>query len=158
MARFNYDVDKITRYIDIHKQFQGGLKTVDTDDALKDVYLREAENISLSEFNFIEKRYGLHKLDEHNPWGGATPNIDSVVQGYFEYYVDADTVHKIIVIEGNFYINQGAGFNKVELEPWLNTLLEENIDAIVIHARTMKEMSKARIITKRSVKSVINER
>jgi hypothetical protein len=55
MARFNYDVDKITRYIDIHKQFQGGLKTVDTDDALRDVYLREAENVSLSEFNFIEK-------------------------------------------------------------------------------------------------------
>jgi hypothetical protein len=115
MARFNYDVDKITRYIDIHKQFQGGLKTVDTDDALKDVYLREAENVSLSEFNFIEKRYGLHKLDEHNPWGGATPNIDSVVQGYFEYYVDADTVDKIIVIEGKFYIDRdGNGFEEVE--------------------------------------------
>jgi hypothetical protein len=115
MARFNYDVDKITRYIDIHKQFQGGLKTVDTDDALKDVYLREAENVSLSEFNFIEKRYGLHKLDEHNPWGGATPNIDSVVQGYFEYYVDADTVDKIIVIEGKFYVDRdGNGFEEVE--------------------------------------------
>jgi hypothetical protein len=114
MARFNYDVDKITRYIDIHKQFQGGLKTVDTDDALKDVYLREAENVSLSEFNFIEKRYGLHKLDEHDPWGGATPSITSLVQGYFEYYVDADTVDKIIVIEGKFYVDRdGNGFEEV---------------------------------------------
>ncbi len=52
MSRFVYDVDKITRYIDIHKQFGGGLKTVDTDDSLRDIYLREAENISLSEFNF----------------------------------------------------------------------------------------------------------
>ena len=113
MSRFIYDVDKVTRYIDIHKQFAGGLKTVDTDDSLRDVYLREAENVSLSEFNFIEKRYGLHKLLEHAPWASLT-SVSSIVQGYFEYYVDANTVHKIIVIEGNFYIDQGAGFNKVE--------------------------------------------
>lgn len=114
-SRYQYDINKNTRYIDIHKQFQGGLKTVDTDDALKDVYLREAENVSLSEFNFIEKRYGLHKLDEHNPWGGATPSITSLVQGYFEYYVDADTVDKIIIIEGKFYVNRdGNGFEEVE--------------------------------------------
>jgi hypothetical protein len=114
MARFIYDVDKITRYIDIHKQFQGGLKTVDTDDALKDVYLREAENVSLSEFNFLEKRYGLHKLKEHMPWSSLT-STSSIVQGYFEYYVDATTVHRIIAIEGNFYIDTGTGFNKVLL-------------------------------------------
>ena len=113
MSRFVYDVDKITRYIDIHKQFGGGLKTVDTDDSLRDIYLREAENISLSEFNFIEKRYGLHKLTEHAPWSSLT-SVSSIVQGYFEYYVNANTIHKIIVIEGNFYIDQGAGFNKVE--------------------------------------------
>jgi hypothetical protein len=114
MAKYLYDVNTTTRYIDIHKQFRGGLKTVDTDDALKDVYLREAENVSLSEFNFVEKRYGLHSLNEHAPWDGDTPNIDSIVQGYFEYYVDANTVHKIIVIEGNFYVDQGSGFAKVE--------------------------------------------
>jgi hypothetical protein len=114
MSRFVYDVDKITRYIDIHKQFGGGLKTVDTDDSLRDIYLREAENISLSEFNFIEKRYGLHKLEEHMPWSSLT-SVSSIVQGYFEYYVDADTVDKIIVIEGKFYVNRdGNGFEEVE--------------------------------------------
>ena len=114
MSRFIYDVDKITRYIDIHKQFGGGLKTVDTDDSLRDIYLREAENISLSEFNFIEKRYGLHKLEEHMPWSSLT-SVSSIVQGYFEYYVDADTVDKIIVIEGKFYVNRdGNGFEEVE--------------------------------------------
>lgn len=114
MARFIYDVDKTTRYIDVHKQFQGGLKTVDTDDALKDIYLREAENISLSEFNFIEKRYGLHKLTEHAPWLSLT-SVSSIVQGYFEYYVDANTVDRIIVIEGKFYVNRDDnGFELVE--------------------------------------------
>ena len=114
MSRFIYDVDKITRYIDIHKQFGGGLKTVDTDDSLRDIYLREAENISLSEFNFIEKRYGLHKLKEHMPWL-SLESVSSIVQGYFEYYVDADTVDKIIVIEGKFYVNRdGNGFEEVE--------------------------------------------
>ena len=114
MSRFVYDVDKLTRYIDIHKQFQGGLKTVDTDDALKDVYLREAENISLSEFNFIEKRYGLHKLKEEMPWSSLT-SVSSIVQGYFEYYVDADTIDRIIVIEGKFYVDRdGNGFEEVE--------------------------------------------
>jgi hypothetical protein len=114
MARFNYDVDKITRYIDVHKQFQGGLKTVDTDDSLRDVYLREAENVSLSEFNFVEKRYGLHKLTEYAPWVSLT-SVSSIVQGYFEYYVDENTLHKIIVIEGHFYVDQGAGFQQVLL-------------------------------------------
>jgi len=112
--RYNYDVNKLIRYIDVHKQFQGGLKTVDTDDALKDVYLREAENISLSEFNFIEKRYGLHKLLEHAPWASLT-SVSSIVQGYFEYYVSENTIHKIIAIEGRFYIDQGAGFQVVNL-------------------------------------------
>jgi hypothetical protein len=114
MARYQYDVNKITRYIDVHKQFQGGLKTVDTDDALKDVYLREAENVSLSEFNFIEKRYGLHKNAEHKPWE-SIENSASKLQGYFEYYVDATTVHKIIVFEGRFYVDQGTGFQEVTL-------------------------------------------
>jgi hypothetical protein len=71
MAKYRYDVDKITRLIDVHKSFPGGLKTVDTDDSLKDVYLREAENISLSEFNFVEKRYGLHQNGDHTHLGAA---------------------------------------------------------------------------------------
>jgi hypothetical protein len=114
MARFIYDVDKTTRYIDIHKQFSGGLKTVDTDDALKDIYLREAENVSLSEFNFLEKRYGLHNLKEYAPWVSLA-STSSIVQGYFEYYVNANTVHKIIAIEGSFYIDSGSGFVKQSL-------------------------------------------
>lgn len=143
MAKYLYDVNKITRYIDVHKQFRGGLKTVDTDDALKDVYLREAENVSLSEFNFIEKRYGLHKLNEYTPWGGATPSISSLVQGYFEYYVDANTVHKIIVIEGKIYINSGSGFNLIQSFAYDNAIqittaiftttnlaFAENVDAL----------------------------
>jgi hypothetical protein len=60
MAKFDYDVNTRQRLIDIHKQFKGGLKTVDTDDALGSVFLRQAENISLSEFGFIEKRYGTY--------------------------------------------------------------------------------------------------
>ena len=108
MARYLYDVNTLQRYIDVHKQFQGGLKTVDTDDSLKDVYLREAENVSLSEFNFIEKRYGTHKLEEHKPWT-SLEDSNSPLQGYFEYYVDANTVHKIVAIEGQFYIKQGSG-------------------------------------------------
>lgn len=113
-SRYNYDINKTTRYIDIHKQFQGGLKTVDTDDALKDIYLREAENVSLSEFNFIEKRYGLHQNAAHKPWE-SIESASSKLQGYFEYYVDANTVHKIIAFEGRFYINQGNGWQVVQL-------------------------------------------
>lgn len=35
-----------------------------------------------------------------------------------------------------------VGFNKVELEEWIPELLAEDIDALIIHCRTMKEMSK----------------
>lgn len=35
-----------------------------------------------------------------------------------------------------------VGFNKVELDTWVPELLAENPDALIIHARTMKEMSK----------------
>jgi nifR3 family TIM-barrel protein len=35
-----------------------------------------------------------------------------------------------------------VGFNKIELEEWLSELLKEDIDALVVHCRTMKEMSK----------------
>ena len=52
MARFRYDVNTQTKLLDIHKQFQGGLKTVDTDDSLKTIFLRQAENLELSEYGF----------------------------------------------------------------------------------------------------------
>ncbi len=35
-----------------------------------------------------------------------------------------------------------VGYNKVELDTWIPELLAENPDALIIHARTMKEMSK----------------
>jgi tRNA-dihydrouridine synthase B len=35
-----------------------------------------------------------------------------------------------------------VGYNKVEIDEWIPALLEENIDALIIHCRTMKEMSK----------------
>ena len=34
------------------------------------------------------------------------------------------------------------GFNKIEIEKWISILLEENLDALTIHARTVKELSK----------------
>ncbi len=35
-----------------------------------------------------------------------------------------------------------VGYNKVEIDTWIPELLEENLDALIIHCRTMKEMSK----------------
>ncbi len=35
-----------------------------------------------------------------------------------------------------------VGYNKVELDQWIPEILKENPDALIIHARTMKEMSK----------------
>jgi len=35
-----------------------------------------------------------------------------------------------------------TGYSKNEIEEWVPALLEENIDALIIHARTKKEMSK----------------
>jgi hypothetical protein len=77
MARYAYDVNTTQRYIDVHKQFQGGLKTVDTDDALGAVFLRQAENVSLSEFGFIEKRYGTYENFKKQVTGN--------LQGYWEF-------------------------------------------------------------------------
>jgi hypothetical protein len=90
----------------------GGLKTVDTDDALRAVYLRELKNLSLSEFGFIEKRYGIYKSDEFE---FVNTNGDSInpfnisgkagfIQGYFEYIDKAKRVHKIMIIDGVVYV------------------------------------------------------
>ena len=96
MARYAYDVNTRTRLIDVYKQFNGGLKTVDTDDALGSVYLRQAENVSLSEFGFIEKRYGTFQKDLIKTTSGT-------LQGYWEYLGFA-----IFVVDGVFYY-KGTG-------------------------------------------------
>ena len=98
MARFSYDVNTRTRLIDVYKQFNGGLKTVDTDDALGSVFLRQAENVSLSEFGFIEKRYGTFQKELVK-----TMAADSVLQGYWEYFG-----FSIFVVDGVFYY-KGTG-------------------------------------------------
>ena len=96
MARFAYDVNTRTRLIDVHKQFNGGLKTVDTDDALGSLYLRQAENVSLSEFGFIEKRYGTIEKD-------LIKEINGTLQGYWHYFG-----FDIFVVNGVFYY-KGTG-------------------------------------------------
>jgi len=97
MAKFPYDVNTTRRIIDVYKQFQGGLKTVDTDDSLGSVFLRQAENVSLSEFGFIEKRYGTHIKDTLRQTSGT-------LQGYWEYLG-----YPIYVVDGVFYYEDGSG-------------------------------------------------
>ena len=92
------------------KQFNGGLKTVDTDDALGSVYLRQAENVSLSEFGFIEKRYGTFQKDLIQTTSGT-------LQGYWEYGGFA-----IFVVNGLFYY-KGIG-NPVQI----TKVYRENLD------------------------------
>lgn len=104
MAKYAENVNKQSKIIDIQKQFPGGLKTVDTDDALGKVYLREAENVSLSEFSFLEKRYGLSEEEVYD----ILPNIDKI-QGYFEYTAENGLVDKILFADGKAYIKQGNG-------------------------------------------------
>jgi len=96
MARYTYDVNTTQKYIDVHKQFQGGLKTVDTDDSLGAVFLRNAENVSLSEFGFIEKRYGT--FENFKKIAGVT--INSVLQGYWEF-----KNRFIYAVDGNLFID-----------------------------------------------------
>ena len=113
MARFAYDVNTRTRLIDVHKQFNGGLKTVDTDDALGSVYLRQAENVSLSEFGFIEKRYGTFEKDLIKTTSGR-------LQGYWEYFNYA-----IYAIDNKFYYKNSAG-----TETPVESILKETEDAL----------------------------
>jgi hypothetical protein len=103
MARYSYDVNTTTRYIDVHKQFNGGLKTVDTDDALGAVFLRDAENVSLSEFGFIEKRYGTYEK--------AAQQLSGNLQGYWEFLG-----RKIYAINGVFHIDGSSPIDDFYLE------------------------------------------
>ena len=111
MARFRYDVNTQTKLLDIHKQFQGGLKTVDTDDSLKTLFLRQVENLELSEFGFIEKRYG-QAIEKELLSSGLTST--SNLQGYFEYVRNDNTIDKILIIDGKLFLSvNGASFTQV---------------------------------------------
>ena len=119
MARYAYDVNTTQRYIDVHKQFQGGLKTVDTDDALGAVFLREAENVSISEFGFLEKRYGTYENFKRNMPTGATN-----LQGYWEFegYI-------IYAVDGDIFVN-GTRIETFHTEPGLRYPTNDNIPFI----------------------------
>jgi hypothetical protein len=106
--RQTYNLDRQTKLFDIHKQFMGGLKTIDTDDALGSVYLRDINNLSLSEFGFLEKRYGTYVSDE---FPGIEFQGDKPIQGYFEYVDDDGEVHKILFYNGICYIKNPKAEN-----------------------------------------------
>ena len=117
MARYAYDVNTTQRYIDVHKQFQGGLKTVDTDDALGAVFLREAENVSISEFGFLEKRYGTYENFKQT----VGINANSKLQGYWEFegYI-------IYAVDGDIFVN-GTQINNFHTEAGLRYPTNDNI-------------------------------
>lgn len=105
-----YDLNRQVRLLDIHRQFMGGLKTIDTDDALGSAYLRDVDNLSISEFGFLEKRYGTYVNDEIKNFESfsliSDVDLTKPIQGYFEYIDDNGGVHKIIFIDGVGYIKQ----------------------------------------------------
>ena len=108
MARSRFDVNTTIKLLETTKQFVGGLKTVDTDDALGSFFLRDAENISLSEYGFIEKRYGL--VDDNDlDLSAVIPSLthsypDYKVQGYFEYVRIDGFVDQILFVNGRLYL------------------------------------------------------
>jgi hypothetical protein len=101
MARQYYNVNTQTKLIDTHKQFNGGLKTVDTDDALRDFYLRQAENVSISEFGFLEKRYGLAKKGSLITGSNATGRV----QGHHKFNYGSST-DEILAVHGKLYVKE----------------------------------------------------
>ena len=101
MARQYYNVNTQTKLIDTHKQFNGGLKTVDTDDALQDFFLRQAENVSISEFGFLEKRYGLAKKGELISGANATGRV----QGHHKFNYGSST-DEILAVNGKLYLKE----------------------------------------------------
>lgn len=108
MARSRFDVNTTIKLLETTKQFVGGLKTVDTDDSLGSFFLRDAENISLSEYGFIEKRYGL--VDDNDlDWSAAVaslthPHPNFRVQGYFEYVRPDGFYDQILFANGRLYL------------------------------------------------------
>ena len=107
MARYAYDVNTTRRYIDVHKQFRGGLKTVDTDDALGSVFLRQAQNVSISEFGFIEKRYGTVEKQ--------TISRTGTLQGFWTF-----NGFDIYAVDNKFYYHNGT------TETPINSIAQEN--------------------------------
>lgn len=106
MARQYFNVNTQTKLIDTHKQFNGGLKTVDTDDALQDFFLRQAENVSISEFGYLEKRYGLAKKSE------MVSGASGRVQGHykFKYKVSGEArTDEILALDGRLWVKEHGG-------------------------------------------------
>jgi superfamily II DNA or RNA helicase len=108
--RQTYNLDRQTKLFDLHKQFMGGLKTIDTDDALGSVFLRDVDNLSLSEFGFLEKRYGTY-INEEFQFEGTAPDLTKA-QGYFEYTDEDNNVHKILFVDGKAYIKNPIAENQ----------------------------------------------
>ena len=97
-----YDLNRQVRLLDIHKQFMGGLKTIDTDDALGSVFLRDVDNLSISEYGFLEKRYGTYISEEFQ--FEEQVNLLAFIQGYFEYVDDEGGVHKLLFLDGDAWL------------------------------------------------------
>ena len=116
--RQTYNLDRQTKLFDIHKQFMGGLKTIDTDDALGSVYLRDIDNLSLSEFGFLEKRYGTYINDE---FPGVEFKANKPIQGYFEYVDDDGDIHKILFYDGVGYIKNPKAENEEDRNRFVTT-------------------------------------
>ena len=114
MAKSRFDVNTTTKLLESTKQFIGGLKTVDTDDSLGAFFLRDAENISLSEYGFIEKRYGIVDSLDIDTTGVELTSTDKV-QGYFEYIRVDGYIDKILFVGGRLYLKraESATFVKV---------------------------------------------
>ena len=114
MAKSRFDVNTTVKLLESTKQFIGGLKTVDTDDSLGTFFLRDAENISLSEYGFIEKRYGIVDSLDIDTTGVELTSTDKV-QGYFEYIRVDGYIDKILFVGGRLYLKraESATFVKV---------------------------------------------
>jgi len=108
MAKSNFDVNTTVKILETTKQFTGGLKTVDTDDSLGSFFLRDVENISLSEYGFLEKRYGL--VDDNDlDLSAVIPKLihpfpDNKVQGYFEYVRPDGFYDQILFVNGRLFL------------------------------------------------------
>jgi hypothetical protein len=121
--RQTYNLDRQTKLLDIHKQFMGGLKTIDTDDSLGSVYLRDMNNLSLSEFGFLEKRYGTYVKEEFQ---GVPLETGKKIQGYFEYVDDDGDIHKILFYDGVAYIKNPKAEDPEDRDRFVTTFEVSN--------------------------------
>jgi hypothetical protein len=109
-SKSRFDVETTIKLLETTKQFAGGLKTVDTDDALGSFFLRDAENISLSEYGFIEKRYGLIDTGEFDEspiiQALSHPHQNYKIQGYFEYLRKDGFIDQIVFVNGRLFLSR----------------------------------------------------